>query len=148
MTEEKIKSHITQALSKLYAHESDLISIQAEEKTISAQLICYLKPYFISWNVDVEYNRDGEDTKKNSNEGRIFPDIIIHHRTPYREQKYSPENNLVAIEVKGHWNVENRQSDETKLRDMKRRYGYQYIFRIELDREMGKLVPVNLEEVG
>lgn len=143
MTEEEIKSHITQALSELYARESDLIAIHAEEEAISAQLICYLKPYFTSWKVDVEYNRDGKDTKKNSTEGRIFPDIIIHHRTPNREEKYSPEHNLVVIEVKGHWNSEDRKSDEEKLKDMKKRYGYQYLFRIELDEEKGNLFLVN-----
>lgn len=142
MTEEEIIDQIELALSDLYEYEFDLIEIRAEEEAISAQLICYLKPRFGSWNVDVEYNRDGKDPKENSDGVRIFPDIIIHRRTPDREERNSPENNLVAIEVKGYWNPKDRGLDREKLIAMKERYGYQYLFQIELKKEYGDLIKI------
>ena len=144
MTEEKINFYITQALGELYSFEPNLISIKAEEESITAHLMCYLKKYFTSWSVDVEYNRAGKHTKDDSRGKCIFPDIIIHHRTPNQEKKYSPENNLVAMEVKGYWNSKDRQIDKVKLIDMKMRYGYQYLFRIELGKQMGQLIPVRV----
>lgn len=142
MTEAEIAMCITQALSNLYKDDFGLIRVEAEEESISAHLTNYLKPYFKTWNVDIEYNRDGQVTKKNSGGDSIFPDIIIHRRTPDRGERNSPENNLVAIEVKGHWNRKNRRIDELKLIDMKKRYGYQYLFRIELEPEQGRLISI------
>lgn len=142
MTKEEIRSNISFALSELYSHDQDLIKNMVEEEDISAHLICLLKPLFDSWNVDIEYNRDGRNKKKNSVGSRILPDIIIHHRTPDREERYAPENNLAVIEVKGHWNTEDRNIDKAKLGDMKRRFGYQYLFRIELGPEYGEVIEV------
>src|SRR3989338_5979814 len=136
MTGEEVKSNIVSALSELYNYDFDLIKIKAEEESITAQLICYLKPRFNPWNVDVEYNRDGKNIKRDSEGNQIFPDIIIHHRTPGQEKRNSPENNLVAIEIKGYWNLKDRGLDKVKLIDMKNYYGYQYLFRIELGVKM------------
>ncbi|MDD5639202.1 MAG: hypothetical protein PHR47_00105 [Candidatus Pacebacteria bacterium] len=143
MTKKEIKSKIEFALSELYTRDMDLIRNKAEEEAISAQLVCYLKPLFDSWNVDFEYNRDGWDKKENSIGVRILPDIIIHHRTPNREERFAPKNNLIAIEVKGHWNTQDRNLDEVKLVDIKKRYGYQYVFRIELGSECGEVIEVS-----
>src|SRR3989338_9444773 len=138
----KVKSRLEQAINELYKRDFDLIKIEAEEEAVTAQLICYLKPLFDSWSVDVEYNRDGRETKNDSAGKQIYPDIIIHHRTPDRVERFSPENNFIAIEVKGHWNAADRGIDEIKLRNIKNRYGYQYLFRIELDSDKGRLIEV------
>lgn len=142
MTEEEIKSQIRIGLEELYKQEFSLIQVRAEEETIVTHLIHYLKEGFKLWSVDSEYNRDGKDTKLNSNGRKIFPDIVIHHRTPNRENRFSPENNLVAIEAKGYWNPQNRELDEAKLIDMKKHYGYQYLFRIEFNSKGADLIPV------
>lgn len=142
MEKGKVKSRLEQAINELYKRDFDLIKIEAEEEAVTAQLICYLKPLFDSWSVDVEYNRDGRETKNDSAGKQIYPDIIIHHRTPDRVERFSPENNFIAIEVKGHWNAADRGIDEIKLRNIKNRYGYQYLFRIELDSDKGRLIEV------
>jgi hypothetical protein len=49
---------------------------------------------------------------------------------------------LAAIEVKGYWNGEDRRIDENRLRRMRAEYGYQYLYRIELNREGAKLIAV------
>jgi len=146
MTPEEIKTKINAALSELYKRDKDLIANETEEETVSAHLVCYLKPHFDSWSVDPEYNRDGRATKKSSRGNRIFPDILIHNRTPNRKERYSPENNLVVVEVKGHWNKarKGREKDEDKLRNMRKRYGYQHLFRVELDKDVGKIIEVSI----
>jgi len=142
MEKETIIQNIKNALGDLYLREADLITNKTEEETISAHLMYYLKSRFEGWSVDVEYNRDGRDTKNGSNGKPIYPDISIHHRTPDRVNKFSPKNNLVTIEVKGYWNKENRSNDEKKLRDRKSIFGYQYLFRIELGKDTGELIEV------
>ncbi len=140
MTVEEIKIEIHFALLELYKYEGDLIANRTDERTIAAHLACYLKPHFSEWRVDTEYNRDGIETKEDTQGNPIFPDIIIHHRTPQRELRYSPENNLIALEVKGYWNKKDRAIDRRKLIDIKKRFGYQYIFRIELDKNRGEII--------
>lgn len=144
MEEEIVIHNIQDALNDLYLHEADLIINKTDERTISAHLMHYLKPRFVEWSVDPEYNRDGKETKENSCGVRIYPDIIIHRRTPDRAAVYSPENNLLVIEMKGHWNREDRNIDEDKLRDMKRKYGYRYLYRIELNVDAGIIIEVQL----
>ena len=142
MEKEMVTRKINQALSELYKHDRVLMENRTEEETISTHLAGYLKPLFDGWNVDTEYNRDGKETKKDSEDNHIFPDILIHHRIPDRVERASPENNLVAAEVKGYWNSENRDKDTGKLLDMRQRYGYQLLFRVELGKEAGQLIEV------
>lgn len=142
MSQEEIVEKVNQAFLKLYSSQPELVSNHCKEETICAHLLCYLKELFKPWSVDLEYNRDGIDPKRNSSDDIIYPDIIIHNRTPGRTLQYSPENNLVVIEVKGFWNDTNRVLDEEKLRDMKETYGYQYAFRLELEKERGNLILV------
>lgn len=144
MEEEIVIHNIQDALNDLYLHEADLIINKTDERTIAAHLMHYLKPRFVEWSVDPEYNRDGKSTKENSFGNRIYPDIIIHHRTPNRDIVYSPENNLVVIELKGYWNKEDRSIDAAKLCDMKKKYGYQYLYRIELNVDDGIIIEVQL----
>lgn len=133
---------INEALSELYQRDPILIENKTNEPTIVAHLAEYLRPLFDGWSVDTGYNRDGRETKKDSESNRILPDLIIHLQTPDREQRNSPENNLVAAEAKGYWNTEDREKDAGKLRDMKSRYGYQYLFRIELGKDAGQLIEI------
>ncbi|TSC75584.1 MAG: hypothetical protein G01um101430_426 [Parcubacteria group bacterium Gr01-1014_30] len=142
MEKQIVIQKLNQALNELYKRDFVLIENKTEEETIIAQLIAYLRPLFDSWNVDPEYNRDGRETKRDSAGNQIFPDILIHHRTPDREERYSPENNLATAEVKGYWNTEDRSKDTRKLLDMRKHYGYQYLFRIELGKDAGKLIEV------
>jgi hypothetical protein len=140
MTREIIVQRITDALHLLYDREFILIKNKTHEETIATHLAGYLKAAFIpdGWDVDAGYNRDGVDPKKDQDGNLILPDIIIHHRLS-SPPRFSPENNLVAIEIKGNWNPEKRTVDAQKLRDLGRRYGYQYIFQIELGERSGQI---------
>jgi hypothetical protein len=143
MESKEVLKNIGKGLIALYHFNPELILNKTEEESISAQLMCCLKPYFKEWDVDVEYNHDGKKSKEGESGNKIYPDIIIHHRTPSSINSFSPENNLVAIEVKGFWNKEDRTKDTNKLRYMKERYGYQNIFRIELKELYGEIIPID-----
>ena len=130
---------IEEACVALYAAQKDLVDVCAHERTIAAHLAEYLRPLFEGWNVDTEYNREGrKGDPKRDERGRLFPDIIIHTRGQ------RVESNLAAIEVKGHWNGEDRRVDEEKLRRIRAEYGYQYLFRLELNEEEASLISVEV----
>ncbi len=138
-----ILERLNTALGQLYENESRLIQNHANEETIATHFAGYLKSLFIQngWNVDACYNRDGADPKKDSRDNLILPDIIVHHQSS-GIPRFSPENNLVAIEIKGHWNRDDRNIDVERLKNLKERYGYQYVFQIELNEESGEIIAV------
>lgn len=142
MEKEIVIQKMNEALGELYQREPVFIENKTNERTIVAHLAEYLRPLFDGWSVDTEYNRDGRETKRDSEGNQIFPDILIHHQTPDRAQRNSPENNLVAAEAKGYWNTEDRNKDVDKLLDMRKQYGYQYLFRVELGKDAGQLIEV------
>lgn len=98
-----IQVRVCTALLELYRHDRELLSVNANERSITHKVGEYLQQQFPRWNVDCEYNRRGADIKKlrthcdwqvqpDDTEGRIFPDIIVHHR--------GRQDNLLVIEVK------------------------------------------------
>src|SRR4030067_2724122 len=71
------------SIQTLLERDGILLTTNANERTISAQLACYLKPAFSDWDVDVEYNRQGLDPKKigiGEAAELVYPDIIVHRR--------------------------------------------------------------------
>ena len=108
----QILENIETAIEKLLAGEIDTLRRGLNELNVSTHLAFYLKPIFLQYDVDPEYNRDidkpndrkaldiarnriievGKKTNQNDNY-KLSPDIIIHKRG-------TNENNLVVIEVK------------------------------------------------
>jgi len=138
MNEEALRNCIKEACGRLYNSQKDLITAQAHERTIGAYMAEYLRPLFEGWQVDSEYNREGiEGRRKRDERGGMVPDIIIHKRG----QRLGA--NLAAIEIKGHWNREERAVDEEKLRRIRAEYGYQFVYRLELGPEAANLIRVD-----
>lgn len=139
-----IEEIINAVCFKLYEHNYRLIDEKANERTIvGGYLVPYLKPRFPGWAVDPEYNREGADRdSKTDVEGNLLlPDIIIH--------KPGPDGpNLVAIEVKGYWNKEDRHEDEISLRKLQAKHGYQYLYHLELEKNNHRLIKVAFTDVG
>lgn len=132
---DEVSCLIRSALVKLYDNDIFLINNKTNERSIAACLACYLKAEFSDWDVDAEYNREGYDPKKDEHQNNINPDIIIHKR--------GTKNNLVAIEIKGYWNGEDRKKDEEKLKGLLRKQGYKYAFRIELEKGGSDLISIS-----
>ena len=140
---EEILKKIESALSLLFKNDKLLIDNNTNERTIAHKLATYLQNEFSDYNVDFEYNRDGDEIKKigipkyRSNSENIinwddiqqktvFPDIIIHKR--------KTKNNLVVIEVKKSTNKTDKEYDERKLKAFTQEpYNYEVGFFILID---------------
>ena len=97
---EGIKQKVKVALGALFKTDSFLLENDVNERSISHKLAEYLQKQFPDWNVDCEYDKKGDATKKlsgiekcrESSSTIVYPDIIIHER--------SKKNNLLVIEIK------------------------------------------------
>lgn len=107
------------ALESLLLVDGDLIARDSNERSISHKLAEHLQALFPGWNVDCEYNRQGERTKTlpayrgeirtdGPESVSVFPDIIIHKR--------GHPDNLLVIELKKSTNPESPEHDIAKLR--------------------------------
>jgi hypothetical protein len=137
MTSREVEDGISRACIRLYAEQKRLMANSALEDGIVGRLARYLDPLFPGWDVDAHYNREGAAGRsKQDKVGRIIPDIIIHTAGV----KTGP--NLAAIEVKGYWNKESREDDETNLGRLAAEYGYEFLYRIELGPETFELIRI------
>lgn len=120
-TKDEIFKKISNACVSLYKNQMYLIEEHANERTVAAHIAAYLRELFIEWDVDSEYNREGElRVPKRDIEGELaYPDIIIH-----RHGFEGP--NLVAMEIKGYWNKTNRNDDVQKLLKLQSKHGYMW----------------------
>jgi hypothetical protein len=117
---------VRNAINMLYERDLSLFKKDLSEWSISHRLAVYLEQELPGWNVDCEYNRQGDSgKKKDSSDHNIRPDIAIHHRG--REKK---EENLLHIEIKK--TIEGQPKDFQKLKDTtsdptgKREFQYQF----------------------
>lgn len=98
-----VVARIEAALKMLFSKDFNLFQTGLHERCIAHRLAVYLEEVFEEWDVDCEYNRNGEWPKQIPLQtacirqlrktGRVFPDIIVHQRGPGGP-------NLLAIEVK------------------------------------------------
>jgi hypothetical protein len=85
----------------------------------------YLQDAFADWDVDCEYNRDARHPKKILDR-LVYPDVIIHRR--------NTTENLLAIEMKGHWSKGDRRADYQKLIHLTGpAFGYEFGAHVELN---------------
>ncbi len=93
---EEIKKKIDESVRLLVEKDSDLFRGRGEgnyEVTISCKLAQYFSKEFDGFDVDCEYDKQGEDIKRESSGKRIRPDILVHKRG-------TNDFNLVVLEMK------------------------------------------------
>lgn len=104
MTDNEVRAAVRIALRNLLAENPVLDFSAVHERSTAHRLAVHMEPLFEDWNVDCEYDRDGQVRKSldgiaECNEQRrtnfILPDIIVHRR-----QQTGRENNLLVIELK------------------------------------------------
>jgi len=96
----EIKQRVNVAVGVLFKNDSFLLEKGVNERSVSHKLAEYLQEQFPDWNVDCEYDKKGDATKRlhgidecrKSDSIIVYPDIIIHQR--------NKENNLLVIEIK------------------------------------------------
>ena len=151
MNKFQLKEKIDSAINMLIEEDNYLLAVDVNERSISHRLALYLQQQFMEWNVDCEYNRNRDDTKRlflggcihipveeiqtDDTEGRtVFPDIIVHHR--------GTDDNLLVLEMKKSSSNISNEFDLHKLHEYGNQLGYKYrlFLRFNTDGE-------NLEEV-
>ena len=127
MEESVIKNNINTAIELVYRVDGYLIEHNAHEQAISSRFALHLQHLFPEWNVDVEYNRQGDnfDSKEDYVGHNRKPDVIIHKRG-------SAGPNLVIFLIKCEWNTQDRQKDEQVLISLKNKHRYEYAFLVEI----------------
>ena len=114
----ELAGKVGDAIEKLLIRDRDVMSLGGHERAVMHRLAVYLEKQFVSWHVDCEYNRDGERSKRNSSGKLVVPDVIVHRR--------NTSDNLLAIEAKKSGSPTDTKIDKKKLRDYRRKQGYQH----------------------
>lgn len=135
----EIEELVNVALKAVYKYDKYLIDIKAHERDIVFRFGIYFQRLlekhekFKAYNLDVEYNRNGQDSKKTENfsYNGICPDVILHKRGHNND-------NLLVLEFKGYWNndKEGREKDRKTIRDLMSltgKYHYQRGYAILLE---------------
>ncbi len=123
---------IVDAVNIFLTEEKSLFEVGVNERSLTHKFAEHLVLFFPGWNIDCEYNRDGEDIKRlidrrertygdDLKAKSVFPDIIIHHR-----KLRGAKNNLLIIEAKKDANPIERRADINKLSAFKREFNYQF----------------------
>jgi hypothetical protein len=125
MNHTELEKKVRVAIDMLYARDSALLERNTSEWSIAHRLAVYLEQVIPGWNVDCEYNRQGQerDLKKMSNGSKVRPDIIIHHRGVIE-----PAHNLLVLEIKKLETESDsgKACEYTKPPHDARRFQYQY----------------------
>ena len=130
---------LKEALECLLDNDSYLLKKDLNERSISHRLAMYLQQMFDGWDVDCEYNKDHDVTKKlvnfpkqipsdDTNAKTVYPDIIIHHR--------GTTDNLLVIEMKKTTNNDRHDNDKQKLNAFKEE-GLRYCHAVALKLRTG-----------
>jgi len=114
------------AVELLLARDPYLFVYRVGERAVSHRLAIYVEAQFPGWDVDCEYDRDGEARKmipdgsgNDHDEGSaVLPDIIVHHR--------GPGGNHLVFEIKKSTNREPDDRDLAKLRAYCHHLGYDH----------------------
>jgi len=138
MTEDEVKSSVKEAISDLKNEDPELDYSSVHERSTAHRLAVHMEAQFAGWNVDCEYDRDGQirkslmgiaecDSVKKGDD--ILPDIIVHHRG-----SSGRDHNMLVIELKKH--SKNDPCDQRKLElltQAKNHYAYQLGLYINID---------------
>ena len=133
-----IGARLVRALERLLQNDRYLFSVNANERSITHKLGCYLQSEFAAWDVDCEYNRDGHGPKElnlpeyypsdeDTDAKTVFPDVIVHRR--------GTNQNRLVVECKKSSNRRLRDNDFLKLREYKNQMNYDHALFIEFSVE-------------
>lgn len=120
----EVEARLTRAKEAFLTHDQHLLSIDANERSMTGALARHIRDQFPTWDVDCEYNRHVGKVKrlvleKNSFPGDIVvPDIIVHRR--------GVSENLLVIEAKKDSNC--GDADRKRLFAFLHRPEYEYSF--------------------
>ncbi|MDD5727077.1 MAG: hypothetical protein PHV59_00805 [Victivallales bacterium] len=103
---DEIQKGIESAFKELLERDGDLFVRDSHEVCINSKLRDYLEQYLFGvfdyknneLYTDIEFNREGDNPKKNINGELVRPDIIIHNR-----KSGADKNNILVVECKKYF---------------------------------------------
>lgn len=121
------RRRIERSIDRLIDHDWRLLELGPSERAVTHRLAVYIEQEFPSWNVDSEYNRQGDEGKRKQiileigeDPGDVDPDIIVHVRGPQGP-------NLLALELKPESSSRaEKDRDRKKLKAYIRQHGYHH----------------------
>jgi len=134
----RIKTKVRRAFKRFMEVERALLSAKTNERSLTHRLAIQVERLFPQYDVDCEYNRDGNIPKRldafrrpsvpsDDTDGvTVYPDIIVHRR--------GQRANIVVIEAKLSSNnlpcvlPQTCHCDRCKLRAYRAEFGYAYAF--------------------
>lgn len=138
MTDDQIRDAARQAIESVKAENPQLEFHSVHERSTAFRLAVHLEPLFgAPWNVDCEYDRDGQELKKLDGiqpckeprpTDRILPDIIVHQRLEQGEG-----HNLLVVELKKNHAEDACDRKKLELRTEPGHYSYQLGLYINID---------------
>lgn len=121
ISSEEVSRRLNDALDRFFEHDFDLLRVSSSERSVCGALAAHLHSAFSGYDVDVEYNRIGEDKIKtmglrqpdgSDKMSPVYPDIIVHKRT------VEEGSNLLVLEVKKHQSDGSASYQEDKSYDL------------------------------
>jgi hypothetical protein len=110
-------NQVITALQELFARESILFERDLGERTLTHRLAVHVERQFPGWDVDCDYDRLGERTRRLPHgtivstddhlAKSVYPDVVVHRR--------AIPNNLLVIEVRKTGNHQPLEHDQRKL---------------------------------
>ena len=131
MDRKNLEPVVREALNRLFARDATLLGSDNSEWAMAHRLAVYLEELLPGWNIDCEFNRQGDapEIKSRTEGSRVRPDIIVHHRG-----RVAREHNLLAIELKktGSGQDYEKVQEYTAPPAGKRKFQYRYSLAIAL----------------
>lgn len=132
MRTDEVTQRLRQAVARVRHADHHLLAVDVSERCIAARLAMYLREYFVDYDVDVEYNRYGDDVKHlydlvttcprerngNSQGQCVLPDVVVHRRG-------SKKSNLLIVEMKKSSNPTGMDHDIQRILAFRQQLGYQ-----------------------
>lgn len=122
-----IRQYVQRAVDEVYKNDKSLIVRDVNERSIVFRFGLYLYEIlkfteFKDYDIDVEYNRNGNEPKRLPNhKNGTYPDFIIHKREVNTD-------NLLVLEFKTEW-YNNQKADKDKIQkymDLSGEYKFKY----------------------
>ena len=131
MRTDEVRHYLERAIARVEHADRHLLVFNVSERCIATRLAMYLREYFVDYDVDVEYNRDGEHVKQLYKQVRhdpgdrgeetqgqsVMPDVVVHRRG-------GDHSNLLVIEMKKSANPTGIDNDRQRIRAFRTELGY------------------------
>jgi hypothetical protein len=132
MDRDELEAILRDAMNMLFARDAALLGNDNSEWAIAHRLAVYLEQLLPGWNIDCEFNRQGErnDPKALEVGSYIRPDIVVHHRG-----RLAKQHNLLAIELKKTDSAKDHEkvAECTSAPAGDRKFQYEYGLALSLD---------------